>query len=75
MNDAQIKTAYLAMYHFLDQYYQMTKSDDVGSLLGDMSLLQDGRPADAAYWNDWLEAVKKAEAGTVDASLKLEKHE
>lgn len=36
------RTAYTAMYEFLVGYYERTKSDDVGALLGGMSLLADG---------------------------------
>lgn len=66
------KTAYLAMYQFLDSYYQATQSDDVGGLLGSLSLLQDGSSADPAMWQDWLEAVKVASNKKVDANLKIE---
>ena len=54
--------AYAAMYHFLDQYFQATKSDDVGSLLSSMSLI-DGEPADSAIAGDWENAVAFALAG------------
>ena len=54
-----LKQAYLAMYAFLDAFYDRTKSDDVGWLLGDMSFLMDRRTADSAAWSDWLDAVKK----------------
>jgi hypothetical protein len=72
MNYLDTKIAYLAMFHFLDSYYQATKSGDVGGLLGGLSLLQDGSSADPAMWQDWLEAVKVASDGKVDANLTLE---
>ena len=50
--------AYVAMMYFLDQLYDRTKSDDLGALLGSMSLLPDGSTADAAIAHDWQEAVK-----------------
>jgi hypothetical protein len=71
--------AYLAMFEFLRRYYAETNSDDVGSLLGGMSLLDDGSPADAAYWPDWLASVAvvmRAESspeGYRAADFKLEK--
>ena len=34
--------AYLAMYSFLSDYYDTTNSDEIGGLLGSMSLLEDG---------------------------------
>ena len=52
------KEAFLAMYSFLDEYYQITKSDDIGSLLGSMSLLQDGGTVDPAIQSSWLQAVE-----------------
>lgn len=59
MNETTQKEAYLSMFAFLERYYELTKSDDIGSLLGSMSLLQDGETADPAIWNDWLEAIEK----------------
>src|SRR3982751_1764260 len=54
------RQAYAAMYYFLDQLYQSTKSDDIGGLLGSMSLLPDGEPADSAITQEWEEAVQFA---------------
>ena len=73
MNKFETQQAYLAMFEFLDSYYQLTKSDDIGVLLGSMSLLQDGKPADSALWNDWLRATEKVKQNMVDAELKLKK--
>lgn len=50
--------AYQAMFNFLEAHYNRTKSDDIGSLLGDLQLLDDKQPADPAAWRDWLEAVQ-----------------
>lgn len=61
------------MYAFLERYYDETKSDDVGALLGSMSLLPDGGTADPDVWQDWLESVKKAKEHAVDLSLSLRK--
>ncbi|SMQ58554.1 hypothetical protein SAMN06295905_0099 [Devosia lucknowensis] len=63
--------AYSAMFAFLDDYYRRTKSDDVGALLGSMSLMADGRPADDAIWAEWLASVARARAGTVDDAFRL----
>ena len=73
MNELTSKQAYLAMYSFLDAHYQRTKADDVGALLGSMSFLPDGVPANPAIAEDWLAAVQAAVAGAVDANLRLEK--
>ena len=63
--------AYLAMYAFLDHWYELTKSSDVGALLGSLSLLEDGMPADPALKEDWERAVRRALGGTIDARLRL----
>jgi hypothetical protein len=52
--------AYVAMFMFLEQYYETTKIDEIGALLGGLSLLPDGNPIDPAYKGEWLEAVEHA---------------
>ena len=54
------KEAFVAMFYFLDAYYDRTKSDAIGSLLGDLTMLADGKPADPAAWEDWQAAINKA---------------
>ncbi len=54
------KEAFIAMFYFLDAYFDRTKSDEIGSLLGDLTLLDDGKPADPAAWEDWQVAINKA---------------
>jgi hypothetical protein len=73
MPDLTKKEAYLAMFSFLEKQYALTKADDIGALLGGMSLLQDGGTADPAMWEDWEKAITKVKAGQSDASLKLKK--
>lgn len=68
-----VKQAYLAMYEYLLQLYNRNGSDDLGGLLGGMSLLPDGSTADPAAWGDWMQCVRKAREGEVDALLKLER--
>jgi hypothetical protein len=63
--------AYAAMYAFLDLVYQATQSDDLGSLLGGLSTLEDGGPADPAYGYEWLECVELAKQGKVDTRLRF----
>ena len=65
------KQAYAATFHFLERLYLRTKSDDLGGLLGGMSMLQDGSPADPAVSNDWREAVEYALKGGEPSPLKL----
>ena len=62
--------AYLAMYAFLAKQFSLG-CEELGGILGSMSLLADGTPADAALSSDWKEAVEAAVSGSVDASLCL----
>lgn len=57
--DAEL--GYRAMIRFLEKYFETTGSDDVGALLGSMStnVFSDGRSADPAMWEDWLDAVRE----------------
>lgn len=57
-----IEQAYQAMVFFLEHEYELTKSDEIGGLLGSLSLSiwSDGKPADPAAWQDWLDAVERA---------------
>ena len=66
-----LKEAYRAMYFFLNNLYQNTKSDDLGGFLGDMSLVEDS-PADPALWEDWLIAIKKAQDNSESIDLKFD---
>jgi hypothetical protein len=63
--------AFEAMYAFLVDVYERTKSDDLGSLLGSMSFLADGRPVDLAIWSDWLKCVQQAKKKDVRTDLGL----
>ena len=63
------KEAYNAMYQYLVKVYEMTKSFDLGGLLGSMSTLPDSGTADPAVWQEWLECVDNAKKGKVDTSL------
>lgn len=53
------KQAFQAMVLFLEGFYERTKSDDVGGLLGDLIILKDGNTADPAAWDDWMKCVDK----------------
>lgn len=63
--------AYLAMFAFLEAQYRSTASDDLGALLGSLSLLPDGSPADTALGSEWHASVEAALSGRVNASLSL----
>lgn len=54
-----VEEAYLAMVNYLNDLYEITESDELGGLLGDMQFLEDGGTADPAVWGEWLIAVKR----------------
>jgi hypothetical protein len=54
-----VEEAFKAMVIFLERYYNETHSDDIGSLLSDLILLDDKqKAADPAAWTDWMRAIK-----------------
>lgn len=59
-NNLSTEKAYRAMLAFLESYYESTKSDEVGGMLGGMSLNSDGKPMDPGYWSEWINAVRIA---------------
>ena len=66
------------MFEFLKRYYERGKSDEIGTLLGGLSLLKDGTPADAAHLTDWDDSVAvvigaESSGGYRDADFKLER--
>ena len=63
--------AYRAMFVFLDRYFDLTKSEDIGQLLSSMSMLNDGLPVDPAIWEDWKDAIGIAIKNQQSADLKL----
>jgi hypothetical protein len=75
INDMKTLTdqqAYAAMYYFLKQIWERTKSDDLGGILGDLSVLPDGTPADPAVPKDWNRAIEYALNSGKPDSLKLQ---
>jgi hypothetical protein len=65
------REAYAAMYTFLDRIWERNNDIQLGSLLGDMSTLEDGDSADPAARVEWLECVEQAKKGSVDTSLQI----
>jgi hypothetical protein len=45
------------MVQFLEDRYSRLPSDELGGLLGELSLLADGKPVDSAVVADWHRAV------------------
>lgn len=58
--------AYLAMYSFLAKQFSLG-SEELGGILGSMSLLPDGTPTDSVFASDWTEAVAAALSGSVSS--------
>lgn len=72
MKNLSEKEAFLAMFAFLEQHYEITRSDDIGALLGSMALLKDGNTADPAIWEDWCKAVNRSLTAEVSANKEQE---
>ena len=54
-----------AMKYFLYHHYQITQSDDIGSLGGDLNLCNDDKVTfDPASWDEWLEFTQKKQSLT-----------
>jgi hypothetical protein len=53
-----VRQAYLVMFEFLRQHYERGPTDEIGGLLGDLSLMSDGSPEDAAMQGDFEKAVR-----------------
>ncbi|MDR3550964.1 MAG: hypothetical protein P4L31_06130 [Candidatus Babeliales bacterium] len=54
--------AYNAMAKFLENYYNQTHSDDIGTLLSGMDFLSNGKTVEPVAWENWIKCV--------DATLK-----
>ncbi|MYN18579.1 hypothetical protein GTP81_17665 [Rugamonas sp. FT107W] len=61
MEEFDPELGFKVMFRFLEKYYEMTGEDDIGTLLGSMNtnVFADGRPADPAIWEVWLDAVRE----------------
>jgi len=68
-----IQEAYRAMFRYLERQFELTKADEIGVLLGEMQLLEDGMPIDPGVWDEWLASVREAQAGMVNPKLQLKK--
>jgi hypothetical protein len=54
------------MAQFLEQYYERVgRKAELAVILSEMQIMPDGRPADPAAWEDWLDAVRAALEGTL----------
>jgi hypothetical protein len=51
--------AFQAMSRFLERYCERTGGKgELAAVLSDMQIMPDGRPADPAAWENWLDAVR-----------------
>lgn len=66
-----VAEAYDAMFDFLEEHYNALHGDQIGSLLGSMSLMEDCRPLDPALWETWERSVSKAISGEINSKLVL----
>ncbi len=54
------KEGYMAMWYMLNNYWELTGSTDLTDILSGGEYIQKDTPADSAFWEYWLEAVKQA---------------
>jgi len=59
MKDLSAEQAFRAMGLFLENYFERTGYDELGFLLTDLQILDDGKPLDPAAWEDWLACVER----------------
>lgn len=50
--------AFVVMQHFIDNYYWLTRADDIGGIASCLMLTTDGSPADSAFTEDWVQSIK-----------------
>lgn len=67
------KECYLAMFSFLQEHYELTRSDDIAVLLGSMSIMNDGLPVDKAILAAWNRAILNVCEENIDAYFKIRK--
>jgi len=53
------KQAFQAMVLFLEYFYHRTNSDDIGGLLSDLLMSEEGITADPAAWEDWQNSIQQ----------------
>lgn len=61
-----ISEGYASMIAFLEKYYDTTKSDELGGILGGLALSDDGSTMDPACWGEWLDAVQSVIAARAE---------
>ena len=71
MQNLAFDEAYRSMYYFLEDYYNLTGSDEIGGMLGYMALLEDGSPADGGVLDDWQKAVARAKKDVESVKFRI----
>jgi hypothetical protein len=66
-NKLTVLEAFYAMHIFLEDYFKITSSDSIGALLSCMHFLDDGEPADSAFWEDWLKITDNKNVTAIQA--------
>ena len=51
-----LREGYEMMLHLLNNYLELTGSEDLTDILSGGEYLADGQPTDSAFWDYWLEA-------------------
>ncbi|MBL1437741.1 MAG: hypothetical protein COB08_016245 [Rhodobacteraceae bacterium] len=64
-----VEQAFLAMFDYLELHFKRFGPGEIGTVLGELSLLPDGGTCDPAAWGDWMKSVQKAKSGDVDAGF------
>lgn len=54
-----LKEGYEAMMYMLLNYYELTGSTDLTDILSGGEYAANGKPADSAFWEYWLEAIER----------------
>ena len=55
-----VDQAFRAMILFLEKHYKKTNCEEIGGLLSDLMILEDGSTADPAAWYEWLDCLNNA---------------
>ncbi|HWT97380.1 MAG TPA: hypothetical protein VN229_07175 [Terriglobales bacterium] len=76
MTQLTLQQAYCAMFYLWEEVYSRTKSDEIGTTLGEFSwdAWADNMPGDPAAWDRWKTAVEKALSDGLDAPRNEDRH-
>ena len=72
MESLTVREAYEVMFQFMQDYWNRGHSEEIVMILSNMWITpreEGNHTADPAYWEDWLDAVKKVKEGTNDLAF------